>query len=231
MEQFLSPVAGPSRRPTPRTTSSSSSSTPALASPRKPRPRKREEEEEIPALSDVEELAPSARVPCPLCAARVPIAGMDAHIERGCTSSASAPASAKAQWAGLMGGGKPATSAEPLPSVSYGTLKDKAIKALLLAHKLPAGGARPAWIARHKRWVLLWNANLDRAPRARRGADELRAELRRWEDAQRGKPAPAVPDAGTHARANKGEFARLVAQARPAKAGTPGSSETEAAAG
>jgi E3 ubiquitin-protein ligase RAD18 len=67
---------------------------------------------------------------------------------------------------------------------------------------------------------MFWNANLDRAPAQRKSASELRADVKRWEDEQarlatRGKPG--VPEANAHEKANQAEFARLVAQARPAK--------------
>jgi E3 ubiquitin-protein ligase RAD18 len=231
-------TAGPSRLPSASRSNSNTSS-----ASRAPSPRKREAEE-APPSSDVEELAPSARVPCPVCAARVQISHMDAHIERGCAPAPAARPPQKAQWAGIMGTRKArAEPSEPLPKVSYSTLKDKAIKALLAEQGLPGTGTKAAWIARHKRsvpallrprvadaqarrFVMTWNANLDRAPGTRKSADELRAELRRWEDAQAraaAKGTADVPEPGAHARAHASEFARLVAQARH----TPGSSETE----
>lgn len=40
---------------------------------------------------------------------------------------------------------------DPLPKVSYQTLKEKAIKQLLTEHKLVTTGDRAACVARHKR--------------------------------------------------------------------------------
>jgi hypothetical protein len=72
--------------------------------------------------------------------------------------STSGEKSAKAQWSSIMGGGnavksRSLDSEEPLPKVSYATLKDKAIKALLVEQRLPVTGDKVAWIARHSRSV------------------------------------------------------------------------------
>jgi hypothetical protein len=44
----------------------------------------------------------------------------------------------------------------PLPKVSYSTLKDKAIKSLLVESRLPTIGDKNAWVARHKRFASLF---------------------------------------------------------------------------
>jgi E3 ubiquitin-protein ligase RAD18 len=128
--------------------------------------------------------------------------------------------------------------------VSYSTLKDKAIKALLSESKLPLSGDRAAWITRHKRyasvrahthqlthhasWVMTWNANLDRAPAQQHAPARLRAALREWEDAQ-ARLARAKAKAKSPPAAPARHFAQLVAQARPTRGGG-GERELEGAA-
>jgi hypothetical protein len=118
-------VPGPSTaRPGPARTSSpsSASSTPTPLSPRKLRPstqaqlrpaRKAKTPAPAPASSDVEEMAgpaeddPLRLVACPLeCGARVRLARVNQHIDAGCPPADRAAVKQKAQWAGLMGGGK-----------------------------------------------------------------------------------------------------------------------------
>lgn len=60
-------------------------------------------------------------------------------------------------------------------------LKDKQIRDLLAEHELPTTGDHTTLVARHQRWVSIYNANVDRNPQYRRRVSELRAELRKWE--------------------------------------------------
>ena len=43
---------------------------------------------------------------------------------------------------------------------------------------MPTHGDKNALVRRHTRWVVLFNANIDRDPKHRRTLDQLRQELR-----------------------------------------------------
>ena len=60
-------------------------------------------------------------------------------------------------------------------------LKDKQIRDLLSEHDLPTTGDHNTLVARHQRWVSIYNANIDKNPRYRSRVSELRTELRKWE--------------------------------------------------
>lgn len=104
---------------------------------------------------------------------------------------------------------------ERIPKASYDVLKDKQVKDLLQAHNLPILGDRKTWIARHQRWVMIFNANLDKSQSNRKTAKELRNELKNWEDNR--KRRHLVDNTATHMLNNQGEFARLIAEARNSK--------------
>ncbi|KIM87497.1 hypothetical protein PILCRDRAFT_815020 [Piloderma croceum F 1598] len=152
----------------------------------------------------------------------------------------------KGQWSKIMGGARSAklkakatakgkgkynettsddqADCQPLPKESYAVLKDRKIKDMLLAYQLPTNGDRNTCIARHSRWVMTYNANLDKSLAQRKSPAELRAELRRWEELQKAnakrrererESGEAVgEDVVRYQKANKTEFARLVEVAR-----------------
>ena len=113
----------------------------------------------------------------------------------------------------------PADSEEEsrLPKVSYDTLKDRQIKELLSQQDLPISGDRTHWIKQYQqcvflfsavfyyvnllsfRWMIIWNANLDKAPRHRKTKPQLKAELAQWLETHQAKSKPiAVADAAAH---------------------------------
>jgi len=101
---------------------------------------------------------------------------------------------------------------------SYTVLKDKQIRDLLAAHDLSTSGDRSQLIARHERWVAVYNANLDRSPALRKRAAELRSEMRRWDkDKQASRKEPLKTDITEYRRANKAEFDKLIQLARSTK--------------
>lgn len=55
-----------------------------------------------------------------------------------------------------------------------------------------------AWLNIPDRWVMLFNANLDRASLHRKSKSELRKELRKWEDDKTKKKRNVVEDGATH---------------------------------
>ncbi|KAI0725180.1 hypothetical protein C8Q72DRAFT_622447 [Fomitopsis betulina] len=184
-------------------------------------------------------------VDCPMCQRRVPLQIINQHIDSRCKLTA--PPSprrpkgkAKQEWSKILGGdhrpGKertreksrlqPDEDSEPdyLPTVSYHTLKDKRVQELLHEHGLPTTGDRPAWVRRHRQWLTLYNANLDRDPADRRAPEQLRRELQRWEATEGGgavgngagkKKVAGVEDVVAYQTAHKAEFAQLIEAARP----------------
>ncbi|KZT67796.1 hypothetical protein DAEQUDRAFT_672676, partial [Daedalea quercina L-15889] len=204
---------------------------------------------EGPSTSGRPRLRTKNLVDCPVCQRRVPLQIINQHIDSRCKLTA--PPSprrpkgkAKQEWSRILGGtGPPAkgrdrdkdrcvlvcsSSGEYLPTVSYHTLKDKRVQELLHEHGLPTTGDRPAWIRRHRQWVTLYNANLDRAPADRHTPDQLRRALQKWEATEGTatggasgnggagkKKAGEVRDVVAYQTAHRAEFAKLVEAARP----------------
>lgn len=92
---------------------------------------------------------------------------------------------------------KPDPSATPIPKVAYRTLKDKRLREMLSDHDLPTTGDKDTLIRRHERWVLLYNANLDRSLMDRSTLEELRMDLKKWEETRGGKKV-GVRDVGAY---------------------------------
>ena len=72
-----------------------------------------------------------------------------------------------------------------LPKVAYDIHPQRRIAEMLAEWDLPTHGDKAALARRHARWVVLYNANVDRDARQRRTVEQLRQELRRAEDADR----------------------------------------------
>ncbi|KAA1471369.1 hypothetical protein DENSPDRAFT_819534 [Dentipellis sp. KUC8613] len=224
------PVAGPS---TPRRRGGGNSKLfPKAAS-------SKDEDEEDDSGSDTEmQLRSSSvtepptepeQVTCPVCAKPTPIDEINQHLDSGCKTPQpirkSAPSSRSEQqqaWSKLFNGpagggrkGKDKVDGHPLPKASYAVLKDKALRELLGEYKLPVAGDRNTLIARHTRWVSIYNANIDRSPAHRKGIAELKLDLKRWEEERRSATKKsAVKDPAEHQRIHRSEFSQLVAQAR-----------------
>jgi E3 ubiquitin-protein ligase RAD18 len=88
-------------------------------------------------------------------------------------------------------------------------MKDRQLKDLLTEHKLSTSGDRNSWIARHQRyavglnwydevnlfihflwngrWVMIYNANLDKSESQRKTIQELRSDLKKWEEDRKTK--------------------------------------------
>ncbi|KAF8842496.1 hypothetical protein BDN67DRAFT_989054 [Paxillus ammoniavirescens] len=189
-----------------------------------------------PREEELQPMQSDAFVECPICGRFVEYLCINNHMDGpGCgrkviskTKKAS-NSNAKAEWSKLLGNnskkGKEKDisdsddATERLPKVSYAVLKDKALKDLLLSQKLPISGDRNAWITRHQRWVMLYNANLDKTGH-RKIPSELRMELRKWEEDQKGRKH-VVEDTAAHEAAHKDEFSRLIEEARRRRASRP----------
>lgn len=100
-------------------------------------------------------------------------------------------------------------SAEPIPKVSYNTVKLKRLREMLQEWDLPAIGETSVLENRHRqyvhplrslssfkslqwlsRWVILYNANLDATQR--KSLDQLRRELVTWEKSKQSKKQTVV---------------------------------------
>ncbi|KAF8120960.1 hypothetical protein EV363DRAFT_960609 [Boletus edulis] len=168
-------VAGPSK---PNASSEIADSSPLRAKSARKASRRRAS---IEPSSDPreEELEPDSLVECPICGRSVKFQVINAHMDgpdcgqksHSKTNNPSNPNS-KVEWSRVFGGesskGKNKNNSdlddpmERLPKVSYDVVKDKTLKELLSSQRLPVGGDRNTRIARHRRWVMMYNANLDK---------------------------------------------------------------------
>ncbi|EIM90270.1 uncharacterized protein STEHIDRAFT_74932 [Stereum hirsutum FP-91666 SS1] len=209
-------------------------------------------------VSDPERSSTPECVDCPMCQKSVLHSKINVHIDSGCKTGASlsrtssgsgatlaAPravkreSAQKMEWAKLLDGrakmkGKDKakdvvdSNTVPLPKVSYSMLKDKRIRDYLAEWDLSTTGDKSALTARHQRWVMIYNANLDRGPTQRKQVPELRAEMKRWEDERKAVATgrkmsgkEAVKDTVEYQRVHKAEFDALIARARPQKSIPP----------
>lgn len=174
----------------------------------------------------IEELGDDDEAPCPLCAARMPISAIGAHIDRGCPppkakTQPNGTGNQKSDWRKVFAGAGAAKGKDvPMKKLTYpnyalstpGDLRKELEK-----HGLATAGDKPALIARSQEWILLFNSNLDtshpKSLSALRAALE-RAEASRKRDREKGKDA-AVEELGTgkglqqYAKEKRGEFERL----------------------
>ncbi|KAF5386563.1 hypothetical protein D9615_001906 [Tricholomella constricta] len=183
------------------------------------------DEDEMPEPSNASaNPRPDDLVKCPMCTRRVKYKSINQHMDQGCKDPPlESTRSTMSDWKKLMAGpnkGKQKDTSDdednfPLPKASYATLKDRKLKEMLTEHGLPISGDRNQWIHRHQRWVMIYNANLDRSSRNRKTKQELRKELKKWEDEKAKKRRTTVEDNAAHEKRHKNEFAQLVDAARP----------------
>ncbi|KAL0947506.1 hypothetical protein HGRIS_013606 [Hohenbuehelia grisea] len=198
--------------------------------------RKKSSTNPIPTSDSGEEEIPSTSkgdltVKCPICSQRVSESKINLHLDSGCKAGTGSDNNAVAvtQWGKLLIMGASRSGKEKqrldadliaLPKAAYGTLKDKQLKAMLVEHELPTTGDRNTWIARHEQWVMLYNANLDKSIKHRRSIEQIRTDLRKWEDARKTKKV-TIEDVEAYEKQHKSEFARLIEVARPKKVPPP----------
>ncbi|KAG5354247.1 hypothetical protein C0989_003760 [Termitomyces sp. Mn162] len=229
-----------------QTEPSSSTSTSFLGSPSKPKRVKQSssdlfgttiptsdiEEDELPDPSRAnKKFRPDDSVDCPLCNKRVKFKSINQHMDNGCKDLPPISSSARstaADWQKLMGKslkGKQKDNDDddddehPLPKASYNTLKDKQLKEMLIRYGLPTTGDRNQWIQRHQHWIITYNANLNKSSKYRKSKEELKRELKKWEEEKSKKRKTTVEDTVAHGKQHQSEFARLVEAARPRKVG------------
>ncbi|KAI0318436.1 hypothetical protein OF83DRAFT_1182403 [Amylostereum chailletii] len=185
------------------------------------------------SINDGEGFEDNEPIACPVCHKNVRIDRINEHLDSGCkTPTLSENAKQKDAWnkifdAKTKGKGKDSRTNggddddNYIPKVSYAVLKDKQLRDLLSEHELPSTGDRHVLIARHQRWVALYNANVDRGARQRKKPPELRAEMKKWErERDAGAKKATAREVAMQVnvdeyRANKAEFDALVAAARP----------------
>ncbi|CAA7265359.1 unnamed protein product [Cyclocybe aegerita] len=209
------------------------------------------EEDEMPAARSGN-LVPKADdlVSCPICQKTVRYSKLNGHIDKGCKDPppAKTAASAASTWSKIMGGsarnghqkGKHKKKGNgvhdddsdedyPLPIATYTTLKDRQLKEMLLDQDLPLTGDRSNWEQRHQRWVMLYNANLDRSNRKTKA--ELRRDLKKWEEDTAKKKKIVIHDVIGYQIEHKSEFTKLIDAARQSsKAKAPAASGSADAA-
>ncbi|KAI1784142.1 hypothetical protein LXA43DRAFT_1043792 [Ganoderma leucocontextum] len=103
-----------------------------------------------------------------------------------------------------------------LPKVAYDIHPQKRIAEMLADCGLPTHGDKNALARRHARWLVLYNANIDRDPKQRRTLEQLRQELKA-EEAEGKTRKETVEDVVAYQKANKAAFAKLTEAARPKK--------------
>ncbi|KAG2138948.1 hypothetical protein DEU56DRAFT_801007 [Suillus clintonianus] len=197
--------------------------------PSKSRRSRRKDMEPSSDPQEEEMMQGGQMVNCPICNVSIVMEYINTHIDSGCqkkmsNTSGAATSDAKGQWTNLFSrkgksrdnGIDVDDATERIPKASYDVLKDKQIKDLLHAHNLPILGDRKMWIARHQRWVMIFNANLDKSGSNRKNTKVLRDELKTWEDGR--KRRHLVDNTAAHILNNQGEFTRLIAEARHNKA-------------
>ncbi|TFK72142.1 hypothetical protein BDN72DRAFT_836516 [Pluteus cervinus] len=173
-------------------------------------------------------------VQCPICEKKVIMTNINRHMDNNC-QDANDTRSTKSQWAQLMGNNKAKKNQtrredndlERLPKASYDALKDRVLKDMLKEHDLSVTGDRNALERRHQRWVMLYNANLDKSHVNRKTIPELRSDLKLWEEERGRRKKHAVQDIETYERQHKYEFQRLIEQARPKQGTKPSSARDD----
>ncbi|KAJ3509958.1 hypothetical protein NMY22_g16122 [Coprinellus aureogranulatus] len=205
------------------------------------RPSSASRSSEAPSLNP----QPDEPVECPICSRNVPYRELNNHMDRGCPDPGigkiKESTSANA-WSKLMQQPKPKSKKQkrqatadsddegPLPKVTYATLKERQIKDLLQEHNLSTQGDRATLEQRHKKWVMLYNANLDRSETNRKSQTALRQELKKWEETMSKRKKAVIDDPKEYTKKNKSEFDRLIELARPAKQPEASSSSAPQAA-
>ncbi|KAG9225930.1 hypothetical protein CCMSSC00406_0006448 [Pleurotus cornucopiae] len=166
-------------------------------------------------------------VGCPICNKQVLYCNINTHMDSGCSkhvvSRRSTQPTQATRWQGIFTGdnnskGKQKSSGSedsnaPLPKLAYGTMKEKAIRELLVEHGLSTHGDKAALVARHRQWVMMYNANLDKSEKNRKPLKELRKELKTWEDGSKSKKV-VVEDTVAHEKKYRSEFTDLVEKAK-----------------
>ncbi|KAI5899301.1 uncharacterized protein SCHCODRAFT_02482875 [Schizophyllum commune H4-8] len=223
------------RGPEPSTSRSNSNTTAAgNAEVKRETPEEDDDIEMIGSLGAKAQPGDDDPIDCPVCFKPVKFKNVNSHIDSNCkrllhtpkpTKASTSTSSSSNAFSKLMPSGKSRgkhkedDNAAPLPKVSYDTLKDKKIRELLADEKLPTTGDRATCVERHKKWVMIYNGNLDRSASNRKSRAQLQKELKNWEETIKPKSSkkPAVENAEAYVRNHNDDFRRLVEQARASR--------------
>ncbi|KAF4578471.1 E3 ubiquitin-protein ligase rad18 [Pleurotus pulmonarius] len=197
--------------------------------------KKRKRTRSVESVASIELVDPQSAIKspegeavgCPICSKQVLYCNINTHMDSGCSkhviSKRSSQTTQATQWQGIFTGdnnlkGKQKSndsedSSAPLPKLAYGTMKEKGIRELLLKYSLSTHGDKAALVARHRQWVMMYNANLDKSEKNRKSLKELRKELKAWEDGSKSKKV-VVEDTVAHERKYRSEFTDLVEKAK-----------------
>ncbi|KAF7353675.1 Postreplication repair E3 ubiquitin-protein ligase rad18 [Mycena venus] len=174
---------------------------------------------------------PDTIVDCPLCKQSMKYKELNRHMDNNCATVSPRPLaptskSQKTLWSDIMqpkskGKEKDRGSSDEdhLPKTAYDTLKDRQLKDKLVDLGLPTTGDRTLWIARHQRWTIQWNANLDKSAPNRQSKAELLKELKKWEEERKVKRKKATVDE-SYLKTHNSDFKKLVDAARPKSKGS-----------
>ena len=172
------------------------------------------------------------RVECPLgCGKRMKIEAVEPHLDK-CEDEKQQVSRAKSHTPISISSRPPSTqpsrSFDRISELNYSLLTESKLRAKLSTSNIPNWGPKQLMIKRHTEWVNLWNANCDsQHPRSEK---ELLRELEQWERTQGGR-APVQNgvsstvmrkdfDGEAWTRKNRGEFGRLIEEARRRKSGS-----------
>lgn len=132
-------------------------------------------------------------VTCPICQHLVLYKKLNAHLDDNCSPSTRADNESSSS---LLSAEKGVETAQPryLPSTAYFLMGDKELKRMLKDAGLPVTGTVSAMQKRHQQYVLLHNANVDRAKP--KPASAIVNDVLRWEknldSANSGKSSSSV---------------------------------------
>lgn len=152
--------------------------------------------------------AASSVVQCPMCTHDFTLSALNRHLdtpgackgpdgpppsdkERGLAAMPAGSTKSFGGWFSRNGTGPPSKSSSSSPSSldnatklkrpQYQLLAEKALRRLCEDAGLSTSGGKATLEARHRHWVDRYNANLDSAPKYRKGLGTLRREMGEWD--------------------------------------------------
>lgn len=132
--------------------------------------------------------------PCPMCTFSGTLQALNRHLDTpGACPTSDDPSKKNGNGAGGKGmsgwfskgsssnSGGPSAPLVKLKRPQYQLLSEKALRKLCEESGLTTTGHRSLLEARHRRWIDLFNSDLDASPAYRRGVGKLKKEMREWE--------------------------------------------------